>query len=65
MNIEKIKKEGVFLMKNLQKQYFDICDRIYLNEEAQKKQTRRDEQLEQQLEKDYQLKKELEQKLGL
>ena len=52
-------------MKNLQKQYFDTCDRIYLNEEAQKKQTRRDKQLEQQLEKDYQLKKELKHKLGL
>jgi hypothetical protein len=52
-------------MRDLQKQYLDTCDRIYLNEEAQKKQTRRDKQLEQQLEKDYQLKKELEQKLGL
>lgn len=52
-------------MKDLQKQYFSICDRIYLNELAQKKQTRRDKQLEQQLKEDYRLKKELEQKLGL
>ena len=57
--------KGGYKMKNLQKEYFDTVDRIYLNELAQKKQTRRDKQLEQQLEKDYQLKKELEQKLGL
>lgn len=47
------------------KEYFDTCDRIYLNELAKKKQTKNDPKLEEQLKKDKERKTELENYLGL
>lgn len=48
------------MIKMLQEQYFDCCDRLFLNYLAQKKVIKRCPIAEEQIEKDEKLKKELE-----
>ena len=51
-------------MEALQKQYFNCCDRLYLNGLAQEKMPT-SQKIKKLIQKDKRLKKELERKLGL
>jgi len=51
--------------RNLRTEYFNVCDRIYLNELAKKKQTKNHPKLNEQIKKDNERKIELENFLGL
>lgn len=59
-------------MENLKREYLDICDRIYLNEQSIKKLGGKSihngsavKKLMEQIEKDTEIKKTLEEKLGM
>ena len=52
-------------MQNLMKEYFDCCDRLYLNYLAQQKMVKGSKSMLEQIDKDEKLKKDLERILCL